>query len=86
MMKHSLIILSLLALSSPLYASSGSSGSPDPSNPQQQVNLDKSVQDSCSDKEEGELCDIINAQGQTISGQCKRSGNADTSLHCLPNG
>lgn len=49
------------------------------------VDLEDKMKRACADKSEGDVCDYNNDKGESINGQCKRSGaSSDSSLQCLP--
>jgi hypothetical protein len=48
------------------------------------VNLNNKMKQACSDKDEGDVCDFTNDKGESINGQCKRSGStSDSDLNCI---
>lgn len=51
---------------------------------QQRVDLSEKMKRACFDKDEGDICDFTNNTGESINGQCKRSGSADGKLTCVP--
>lgn len=48
------------------------------------VDLEAKMKRACSDKSEGDVCDFSNDKGESINGQCKRSGSSsDSGLKCI---
>lgn len=51
---------------------------------QEALELDAKMKLSCADKDEGDICDFTNDKGESINGQCKRSGSSsDSGLRCI---
>lgn len=51
---------------------------------QSAVDLNQTMMQACSDSEEGDLCSFTNDKGESINGQCRRSGSPDGKLRCVP--
>lgn len=71
---RTILVMVLLLASNSLFASSS----------EERLNLDNKMKQTCADKSEGDLCDFENDKGETINGQCKRSGeSSDSELRCM---
>lgn len=66
-------VFSLATLSSTVYASA-----------QEAVDLHVKMTAACNDKDEGDICDFTNDKGESINGQCHRTGSSDAKLSCTP--
>lgn len=47
-------------------------------------NLQQQAQETCADKESGDVCSFVNAAGDSINGSCGYQGGVGGKLVCIP--